>query len=122
MLFAFMVIIIIKTPTYTERNPRAKPDTKSTRVIIRILYRVFMIISNSSGRENYYLNKLRVPIVAHRLPTNFYLNFLTMFRQRHKPRLMAKVGMGPNLLPKHSLFFTALLLIFFCLFVYFVTS
>jgi hypothetical protein len=68
MLLAFMVIIIIKTPTYTVRTPRAKPDTKSTRVIIRILYRVFMIISNSSGRENYYLNKLRVPIVAHSGP------------------------------------------------------
>jgi hypothetical protein len=117
-----MVIIIIKTPAYTVRNPRAKPDTKSTRVIIRILYRVFMIISNSSGRENYNLNKLRVPIVAHRLPTNFYLNFLTMFRQRHKPRLMAKVGSHPNLLPKHSLFFHALLLIFFRLLINIIPS
>ena len=77
---------------------------------------------NSFFGENYYLNKLRVPIVAYRLPTNFYVNFLTMFRQRHKPRLMAKVGSHPNLLPKHSLFFRAFFFVFFRLLINIIPS
>ena len=70
------------TPSQIFGEVLTSPRPYMVTIYYKYYIEIIKTIVNSFFGENYYLNKLRVPIVAHRLPTNFYLNFLTMFRQQ----------------------------------------